>query len=558
MSGSAGAGKTEAYEYIAYICCRQLKLDLEAAEMIQKRIENFVIPRQLRKDPAVKKLGRVFRHEDELPLSRELPEKNLRALDHSEYLIVLCSPHLAESEWCKEEVHHFRQVHGSDPILMVLIDGDPRESFPDYLLYVYDENGNVTGMCEPLAAVISGPNHSINRKEFNRETARLLAPMLNSTAHEIWKLEGQAGNRIGSFFSSIFEKKEAAPSPAPGAGGSAPSTDNVLSFSFSRPNQTIRFYQGDLTDTGQDYDVIVCSTYKGMYDPALFSLIGALETKRNISVKELSKDPELDMRELGGWLSRPVSEQFRQLLCVELTAFPKTAEDRQADHTAVLKSAFLTLRNLLERASVQGKVIRRIALPLLGAGYQQIDTEYIAPPLFTQCVNMLKTIPTLETIDFYEIDPSRYRRLVEICNELADSDTEKAPDLFISYSTAQAEYAHKVQSGLRENGISAWIAPESIPTGSSYIAEIPRAISSVRAILLLLTMEAQSSRWVQKEVGSAIGAGKLLLPMKISSFALTPEMSFLLEGEQFYPIWQEDEAEQIPAIIQEVRAKLQA
>ena len=553
MSGNTGAGKADAYEYIAYICCRQRKLDREAAEMIRKRIENFIIPKQLRRDPEVKKLGKVFCHEDELPLSADLPERIVRALDHSEYLIVLCSPHLSESVWCKEEVHHFRQAHGSDHILLVLIDGEPRESFPDYLLYAYDENGNVVGMCEPLAAVISGPDHSINRKEFSRETARLLAPMLNSTANEIWQMERQASNRIGSFLSSLFEKKE-----APAAGGSAPSTDNILSFSFSRPNQAIRFYQGDLTDTGQDYDVIVCSTYKGMYDPALFSLIGALEAKKNISVRELSKDPELDMREMGGWLSRPVNEQFRQLLCVELTAFPSSAEDRQADHTAVLKSAFLTLRNLLERASVQGKVIRRIALPVLGAGYQQIDTEYIAPPLFTQCVNMLKTIPTLETIDFYEIDPSRYRRLVEICNELAASDTEKAPDLFISYSTAQADYAHKVQSGLRENGISAWIAPESIPTGSSYIAEIPRAISSVRAILLLLTMEAQSSRWVQKEVGSAIGAGKLLLPMKLSSFALTPEMSFLLEGEQFCPIWQEDEAEQIPAIIREAQSKLQA
>ena len=237
MSGSAGAGKTEAYEYIAYICCRQMKLDLEAAEMIQKRIENFVIPRQLRKDPAVKKLGRVFRHEDELPLSRELPEKNLRALDHSEYLIVLCSPHLAESEWCKEEVHHFRQVHGSDPILMVLIDGDPRESFPDYLLYVYDENGNVTGMCEPLAAVISGPNHSINRKEFNRETARLLAPMLNSTAHEIWKLEGQAGSAP---FSLPFLKRRRPPPPPPPGQAEAlrPRTMSFPSVSAARTRRS--------------------------------------------------------------------------------------------------------------------------------------------------------------------------------------------------------------------------------------------------------------------------------------------------------------------------------
>ena len=112
--------------------------------------------------------------------------------------------------------------------------------------------------------------------------------------------------------------------------------------------------------------------------------------------------------------------------------------------------------------------------------------------------------------------------------------------------------------GLKENGIMAWIAPESIPTGSNYIAEIPRAISSVRAMVLLLTEESQRSRWVQKEAGSAIGAGKLLLPMAIHSFQLTPEMSFLLEGEQFYPVWKEEDTQQIPAIIREVRARLQS
>ena len=170
---------------------------------------------------------------------------------------------------------------------------------------------------------------------------------------------------------------------------------------------------------------------------------------------------------------------------------------------------------------------------------------------------MLKMITSLETIDFYEIDPEKHSRMVSICGDLAAMNTEKAPDLFISYASAQTEYAHRLKSGLQEQGIIAWIAPESIPTGSSYLAEIPKAISSVRAMVLLLTEDAQRSRWVQKEVGSAVGAGKLLLPMIIRSFPLTPEMTFLLEGEQFYTVWQEADEQQIPAIIQEVRTKLQ-
>ena len=560
MAANGVSHSAEARGYLAYISYRHEGLDRKAAEMIQERINGYTIPKELRRKPGMKKLGTAFRDEEERPYSRVLPHNIKLALDSSEYLILICSPEHSSSEQCEAELLHFLQKHDRNCVLSVLIDGDPAEAFPPVLLNEYDEDGNIIGRAEPLAADISDRNHGINKKAFPKEMFRILAPMLGVSFDDLLRAEKLKWNPL-AFLKASARTDSRADSPTdPDTAGSPPAS--VLSFSYSRPNQTIRFFREDLTDTDRNYDVIVCSAYKGMYEGALFSLIGTLERKRDISVKELSKDPELNMRELGGWLSRPIEGPFRQLLCVELTISPSSSGPaspaQQPDLAVTLKSSFLTLRNLLERASLQGTDIRRIALPILGAGYQQIDIEYIAPPLFTQCVNMLKTIPSLETIDFYEFDPEKHTRMVTVCNELAAMDTAKAPDLFISYSSAQTEYAHRLCSGLKENGIMAWIAPESIPTGSNYIAEIPRAISSVRAMVLLLTEESQRSRWVQKEAGSAIGAGKLLLPMAIHSFQLTPEMSFLLEGEQFYPVWKEEDTQQIPAIIREVRARLQS
>lgn len=44
--------------------------------------------------------------------------------------------------------------------------------------------------------------------------------------------------------------------------------------------------------------------------------------------------------------------------------------------------------------------------------------------------------------------------------------------VFISYKSEQKEIALKIKDILEENGISCWMAPESIPVGSNYAAEI--------------------------------------------------------------------------------------
>lgn len=366
--------------------------------------------------------------------------------------------------------------------------------------------------------------------------------------HKI-KIQEEEMSQIMAALSSLVEKKREEDTPV---------LLSTMHVSKEHPNQAIRFFRGDLTKAEQDYDIIVCSAYKNMYSPAWNSMIGSLFMYHNISVKKLAEDPELDMRSFGGWLSRPVNDHFRRILCIEMkTNETNSVQSDQSKETAMLKSSFLTLRNLLERSVLQGIEMRRIALPILGAGFQNFNIEYIVPPLFIQCTNMLHTIPSLETIDFYEINPEKANLLVSLCRELTKEDASVAtPIAFISYSSAQMDFAHKIWSSMQNDGVKTWIAPESIPTGSNYLCEIPKAISSARLVLLLLTEEAQRSRWVQKEVGSAIGAGKILLPMQLYQFPLTPELSFLLEGEQIHPLWKEESTQHISVILQEIRKKL--
>ena len=75
--------QNEDRSYIAFISYRHKPLDKQAAEMIQKRIENYRVPKEFREKAGGDRLGMVFRDEDELPASSSLSDSITYALDHT-------------------------------------------------------------------------------------------------------------------------------------------------------------------------------------------------------------------------------------------------------------------------------------------------------------------------------------------------------------------------------------------------------------------------------------------------------------------------------------------
>ena len=183
---------TEERSYIAFISYRHLPLDREAAVRIQKKIENYVVPGDLREKAGGRKLGVCFRDEDELPASSNLSDSITYALDHTQYLIVICTPDLPKSKWCLQEVSYFLQTHDRDHVLAVLADGRPEESFPEQLRFAYDEKSHQMAEVEPLAANIAGEDHQINNKAFKKEVTRLIAAMLGCPFDTLWQRERRA------------------------------------------------------------------------------------------------------------------------------------------------------------------------------------------------------------------------------------------------------------------------------------------------------------------------------------------------------------------------------
>lgn len=101
-------------------------------------------------------------------------------------------------------------------------------------------------------------------------------------------------------------------------------------------------------------------------------------------------------------------------------------------------------------------------------------------------------------------------------------------DVFVSYSSKEYEQANIVRLTLKNNGISCWMAPESIPGGSSYTVEIPKAIKNCKVFVVVLSTLSQESKWVSKEIQQALNNNKVIIPFLIENCKITDSFNFMI------------------------------
>lgn len=317
--------------------------------------------------------------------------------------------------------------------------------------------------------------------------------------------------------------------------------------------KTIQILCGDICQTVEEYDLVVCSAFKNNYVPVPRTLIGALWDECGISVKHLAQKPALDVKSMGCWLSQEIPAKFHRVACVEILDLYQlqTSLAQSAQRTA---GAFSSLRFVLEQADFHGITIRSVISPLLGAGNQGIEMGYITGPLIRQCMQALQSIDSLERFTFCERSMEKAEALATDFKKVADSDLR--PDVFISYSSRQSDLAYQMRESLEKKHLQCWMAPESIPAGSSYLAEIPVALSRTPLVVLLLTPDAENSRWVQKEIGTAVGSNCILLPYQPYPYTVGLTFLFALDGEQIFRGWQYAEADRLNELASYVSKKL--
>jgi hypothetical protein len=74
---------------------------------------------------------------------------------------------------------------------------------------------------------------------------------------------------------------------------------------------------------------------------------------------------------------------------------------------------------------------------------------------------------------------------------------------FISYSTRDQEFAKRLHSDLRSEGVRCWFAPEDLRIGDRFQDRIEESIRIFDKVMVVLSEASVESRWVEREVNAA-------------------------------------------------------
>jgi hypothetical protein len=105
--------------------------------------------------------------------------------------------------------------------------------------------------------------------------------------------------------------------------------------------------------------------------------------------------------------------------------------------------------------------------------------------------------------------------------------------LFLSHSNRDAVWVHAVNTQLEKLGITVYLAEQDLQPGHPLNEKLQRQIDLCDAMVVLLTETAAVSPIVREEIGYAIKAGKLVVPLVALSVVQNPALLGMLNGSEY-------------------------
>ena len=311
-------------------------------------------------------------------------------------------------------------------------------------------------------------------------------------------------------------------------------------------SKDISVYSCNILDFPEQIDILAVSAFVHGYRPTRGTVLGALDTV-GISVRDLAAAPEIDLRALCNvWLSRHINvarTRIRRVGCIEFTSSASFHPAATGDEQSLLNSikAFF---QMLDIASVYGIQMDTIALPLLGAGNQNISASILLIPILNECISFLRRNNSVHRICFIEYNPMKADL---ICSALKSSyairqagavteTVKKHSDslAFISYSIPDKAVADMLCKKLENQGIPVWYAPRNVE--GPYAGSIARAIEKATHFIVILSENSMKSEHVLNEVDLAFQKlpNKIKFkPIRSDEVPLSPSMNYYLSRQHW-------------------------
>jgi adenylate cyclase len=104
--------------------------------------------------------------------------------------------------------------------------------------------------------------------------------------------------------------------------------------------------------------------------------------------------------------------------------------------------------------------------------------------------------------------------------------------VFVSHSHADREFVQAQLVGpLKKLGVRTWFAPDDVPKGASWPAEIRTALSQCTWMIVLVSRNSSGSDWVRLEVDMAISLGRMrnrIIPVRLDDTDLQSVNEYLV------------------------------
>lgn len=319
----------------------------------------------------------------------------------------------------------------------------------------------------------------------------------------------------------------------------------------------IKVVCGDLLDLPAPVDLLVCSAFWRDYTTSRTSLIGALWWELGISVAALAQRPELDLMDLGVWVSGAVNNQrFGRIACVEMR--PEVRRGLTKDG---LRDLYDTLFFAVRKCQRKGIQVRSMAMHILGTGDQGIPLQTSLVPLLTEALSALESVEELETIVFFDRTPRRCEVIADHVQRSLPSASAPGGMAFISYSHRDLAIANCIANGLEANGIKPWIDHRMI-RNADYAGDIVDGLSQSQAFLVLVSKSSMISNDVLREVRNASAfADKRTLtiwPVLLQKVPYPNEFAYYLTGLDYMDISAPPVEEKAAALCDTLRDRLVA
>jgi hypothetical protein len=162
-----------------------------------------------------------------------------------------------------------------------------------------------------------------------------------------------------------------------------------------------------------------------------------------------------------------------------------------------------------------------------------------------QCHHLGPSIIDFQTLENSDPLPVAFLRGVGLPDNLIDylpsllNQAIQHYSCFISYSSKDQTFAERVHADLQNKGVRCWFAPHDLPIGAKTIDALDKAIRLQDKVLLILSVDAIASDWVEGEVTTALAEERtrkevVLVPVRIDDAVMQTSEAWarLLRGQR--------------------------